>query len=216
MLLCLKCYTFLIPSTSHASIVCNKCTICTIFSTTILYYMRLITTIILIVSISSIRAQKARPLTIGDTIPDLTLHDIINYKDSVIRLSDFKDKLLVLDYFATWCTGCIASFPNMESLQLYNKNKIQIFIVSKPNDDSLSSLKRFLEKSLANTGRPIPFPIIAMDTIISKYFPHRIIPHTIWIRNNKVVAITHSKALNQQSINLAFDKGIYEGDLKPE
>ena len=170
----------------------------------------------MLLSLLSVKAQNIKPLSIGDTVPDLVLHNVINYKDSVIRLSDFKEKLVILDFFATWCTGCIASFPDMEKLQQENQDKLAIFIVSKPNDDSLPSLQRFLKKPLAATGKPLALPILAKDTTIGKYFPHRIIPHTIWLRHRKVIAITNSKAINGQSVKSAYEKGVYLGPLKTE
>ncbi len=36
--------------------------------------------------------QKIQPLTIGDTLPDIALNNIINYKTTSARLSDFRDK----------------------------------------------------------------------------------------------------------------------------
>ncbi len=34
--------------------------------------------------------QTAKPLTVGDVLPELTFQKVINYKDTTAKLSDFK------------------------------------------------------------------------------------------------------------------------------
>lgn len=48
-------------------------------------------------------AQKIpkRELTIGDTLPDVEINNIVNYKAKSVKASDFKGKLLILDFWAT-------------------------------------------------------------------------------------------------------------------
>ena len=58
--------------------------------------------------------HEIKPLKIGDKVPDIEFKNIINYKSKTARLSDFKGKLVILDFWGTWCTSCIAAFPKME------------------------------------------------------------------------------------------------------
>src|SRR6476620_3661535 len=87
------------------------------------------------------------PLTIGDTLPDMPLSSIINYKSFTACLSSFKGKLLILDFWATWCTSCLKHFPKMDSLQQQYPGQVQVIMVnSKNTGNNEKKIKVFFEK----------------------------------------------------------------------
>ena len=46
-----------------------------------------------------------------------------------VKLSDFKDKVVILDFWATWCAPCKASFPMMQSaVNRYKNDKDVVFL----------------------------------------------------------------------------------------
>ncbi len=50
-----------------------------------------------------------------------------------------RTKLLLLDFWATWCGPCIASFPHLEELQAKYTNEIQIIAISDEKTEKVSS-----------------------------------------------------------------------------
>lgn len=52
-------------------------------------------------------------------------------------------KLIVLDFWATWCGPCIASFPHLDSLQKKYRKQIQVAAVS---DEPIAKVSNFLKK----------------------------------------------------------------------
>jgi len=71
-----------------------------------------------------------KPVKIGDRIPDITLTNVCNYETTKTNLSDFKAKLIILDFWATSCTSCLANFPKTEELQKKYGGEVQFIKVT--------------------------------------------------------------------------------------
>lgn len=72
--------------------------------------------------------------------PDFTVKDL---DGKSVSLSDFKGKILFLDFWATWCPPCVISSPEVEKLhQEYNGKNVEVMSVSL--DDSADAVKRYV------------------------------------------------------------------------
>ena len=68
----------------------------------------------------------------------------INQKD--INLDDFKGKLVMLNFWATWCAPCKEEMPSLDSLQLNTKlNNLKIFPINIGQEDISKSESFFKE-----------------------------------------------------------------------
>ncbi|WP_083252142.1 TlpA disulfide reductase family protein [Pedobacter steynii] len=86
-------------------------------------------------------------LMINESAPNFTVTDVSGKKVSLV---DFKGKTIVLDFWATWCGPCVASFPAMQmAANRYAKdpNVKFLFIHTWDNvPDPLTDAKNFLSK----------------------------------------------------------------------
>lgn len=72
----------------------------------------------------TVSALSKAQLKIGDAVPEIELPDT---KDSVIRLSSMQGKVVLIDFWASWCAPCRAANPYIQ--KLYSKYKDKGFEV---------------------------------------------------------------------------------------
>lgn len=135
------------------------------------------------------------PLKPGDPVPDLLLKDVLNYPGETARFSDFEGKLLILDFWATWCHPCIEAIPRLEQLQREFDGQLQILMVT-------SQDKSMIAKFFA--ARKVTLPSVTGDEALSGLFPHNHVPHEVWIKDGKVVAITGEAEVTAENIQSRF------------
>ena len=81
-----------------------------------------------------------------DTIaPGFTLHNLNGKK---VSLSSYRGKVVVLDFWATWCMPCIASFPSMQKMVEQHPEVVFLFIATQEKETgALQRVKAFMEKN---------------------------------------------------------------------
>ena len=156
-------------------------------------------------------------LQIGQEVPNVTLTNLYNYKDAsgkvatTAKLSDFKGKLLILDFWATWCAPCVAAIPKLENLQKQFEGKLQILPVTYQQEREVLPLLTNL-KQQKRTLNSLPNAFAEKE--LHKLFPHFYLPHYVWINEKGVVvAITNGKPINELDINKALN-GNYQDFIK--
>ena len=73
---------------------------------------------------------------------NLTFFD---HKNNKLDINNFKGKLILLNFWATWCAPCKEEMPSLDKLQI-NKNldNLEIFPIN-IGDDSVEKSKKFYE-----------------------------------------------------------------------
>ncbi|MCX6931576.1 MAG: redoxin domain-containing protein, partial [Verrucomicrobia bacterium] len=85
-------------------------------------------------------APRATLLAAGALAPDFVMRDI---NDQEVRLADFKGKVVILDFWATWCGPCIASFPHTQKLAAKYKNQ-DVIVLASGTSDTIAAFKKWI------------------------------------------------------------------------
>lgn len=154
---------------------------------------------ILILQVFSLFAESQN-LKKGELLPDIPIENVFNYKTNNLRLSDFKGKLILLDFWGPSCISCIESFPEMDSLQQYFNGQIQIILV---NRESKDSTEKFFSKRKKIVIPSLPF--ITDDTLLNEMFPHYGLPFNVWIdKDGKLLYTSDAYYTNKKNIALVL------------
>ncbi|SOC21663.1 peroxiredoxin [Ureibacillus xyleni] len=85
--------------------------------------------------------------------PDFTLSDM---NGTHINLSDLRGKIVILNFWATWCPPCRAEMPHMQNF--YEKNKDNGVEIIAVNLTALDEGKQAVEKFINEYG--LTFPVV--------------------------------------------------------
>src|ERR1700741_713914 len=108
--------------------------------------------LLLLCALSSLGCQTTPKL--GQTAPDFVLTDSIG---SNVKLSNYKGKVVLLDFWATWCGGCKVEIPwFMEFENKYQGSGLSVIGVSM-DEDGWKAVKPFIEQKKLN------YPVVIGD-----------------------------------------------------
>lgn len=147
------------------------------------------------------KAQQITPLNIGDTVPDLLLQHIVNHTPTTGRLSDYKGKIILLDFGATWCAPCVAELPRLDSMKRAFDDRMEIFPITV---EPVSTIQKQIYGKTA--FRHLSLPYVSLDSSYYKaiwpLFAFRGIPHSVLLDGNRrILAITGTRNISTQAIS---------------
>jgi cytochrome c biogenesis protein CcmG, thiol:disulfide interchange protein DsbE len=129
--------------------------------------------------------SRSKPSSIGTSAPDFTITD----SDRSVSLTQLRGKIVVLNFWATWCPPCVDEMPSLEQLQ----KKLQgtdITILAVSVDDDADDYHRFLKQhaidllTVRESGRKTDTGVIA--PVSSSYGTFKV-PETYIIDRNGVI-----------------------------
>ena len=95
--------------------------------------------------------QGHEEFAVGEQAPAWALQ---NEKGEGVSLSDYKGKVVLLSFWATWCPPCIREIPSLNLLQERFSSKDFTVLGVNLDDDGWEAI-RFLNKKI-----PLQFPIV--------------------------------------------------------
>ena len=87
---------------------------------------------------------RAAELTLGKPAPDFTLKDI---GGKTVSLKDFRGKVVLLDFWATWCGPCIHELPGLKALYEKHKDNPDFVLISISSDVNDETVAKFVSEN---------------------------------------------------------------------
>ena len=108
--------------------------------------------------------------------PDFTLTSTNGKK---INLSDYKGKIVILDFWATWCGPCRRGVPDLVDIQKEFKNKVVVIGISLDDQRTMNDIPPFMKQYGIN------YPIVyGTNKVVMDYGNIQAIPTSFVIDKN--------------------------------
>ena len=141
-------------------------------------------------------AADTTPPNSRKTAPDFTL---VDSKGASIKLSGYHGKVVLLDFWATWCHGCKTEIPwYMEFQQKYRDQGLSVIGVAM-DEDGWKSVKPYIEETKIN------YTIVVGNEGLAKKYGADSLPVTLLIDRDGKIAESHAGMV---------DKAAFEKDLQ--
>ena len=116
---------------------------------------------------------------VGQTAPEFTLKDLTQKRN---KLSDFRGKVVILNFFATWCPPCRAEIP--ELVKIYQGNQAKGLVVLSVSLDT-EGVPQVLNKFVRDMK--IPYPVLLGNMELVDQYQISGVPTTLIItREGKI------------------------------
>jgi len=137
---------------------------------------------------SQIQIKSQVGSEIGMQAPDLILR---NLGGNIEGLSGSKDKVIILNFWATWCAPCLEEMPAFEKIyRRYRSQGLTVIAVSLDKGDT-SKVEKFVDE------HNLTFPVLLdLDGIAEKIYPSFTIPFTYVIDKKGIIVARVDGAKN--------------------
>jgi thiol-disulfide isomerase/thioredoxin len=167
-------------------------------------YLALTWIILSIAFVLPATAQNAnndvKPLKIGSKLPESFWRQehLVYAKGKTIKqnLSQYRNKLLILDFWATWCSSCTHKFRYIDSLQKeYGGLAVVLLVDAKSTRDTPEKI------AVTMTRFDDQLTTLVADTVLSQQFVHTSVPHYIWIAGGYFLAASGSEFMHKGNLD---------------
>lgn len=145
-------------------------------------------------------ATEQEGIVVGTFAPDFRLKTL---KGEAAALSDYRGKIVLINFWATWCGPCKAEMPSMEALyRSYPREDFEILAVS-IDIDPAAPIQQFIE----DFG--FTFPVLLDETFqVNDQYQVRVVPTSVVVDRKGIVThrLLGAKDWNDPDAKLFLEK----------
>ncbi|WP_019376912.1 peroxiredoxin family protein [Virgibacillus halodenitrificans] len=148
--------------------------------------------------VNTSQTEKALEGTeIGDTAPDF---ELVSTNEEKVKLSDYRGKKVMLNFWATWCPPCREEIPAMQNF--YDEKEIVILAVNLTQTEAKKQdVENFMEK------HRVTFPVLLDEASdVSNKYRIQPIPTTYMIDSQGKIRFKAYGAMTYEQMVSEFEK----------
>jgi|SRR5690606_12668168 len=162
-----------------------------------------LTIYILLSSLRGLAQEELTNIDVGAAVPDIVLRDIHDRPEPTVGLRRLSEKkLVIIDFWATWCGACLAAMSKIDSIAQVHPDELEVITVTKQGKEMVLD---FFKKRKQRGDYVHQTPKLFGDTVLYKLFPHRFIPHYVWMKDGEVIAFTEE--VTAKAVQMALSEG---------
>ena len=127
--------------------------------------------------------QKSQDSSVNDDRAKAPGFTLVSTTGEKVSLSDYLGKIVVLDFWATWCGPCRMGVPDLVSIQNKYKDKLVVIGISLDSEPTIKNVIPFMEEYSVN------YPVVyGTNEVVIDYGYIQAIPTTFIIDEEGNVA----------------------------
>lgn len=136
---------------------------------------------------SPAKIPEAKQISLGESDYNWTL---LNSDGAMVKLSDYRDKPVFLNFWATWCPPCVAELPEIQRAWEKHGNSVEFLLVT---NQEAAVVEAFMEKH--GYSVPVHYAAAAAPGV----FNHNSIPTTYILSPEGKIVVNKKGAINWDS-----------------
>jgi thiol-disulfide isomerase/thioredoxin len=148
-------------------------------------------------------AEEQRLLPVGQPAPEFVFQ---RYGGGVVALRDLRGKVVMLDFWATWCPPCVAEMPSLVQLAREYESKGLVFVAA--NRDESAVAKTAVQQFIGRRVKDLAPYVVYADDRTSFTYRVSTLPTLYFIGRDGKIQSTHVGAAPELAIRRWIEEAL--------